>query len=309
MTCIIMHMEHNYASPIVIKYGGNAMLEPSPPITPSPPKGDPTLAEAAALHEPGDPVVLVHGGGPEIDRRLAANSIEIHRIDGLRVTSAEALEITEAVLCATINKRLVRAFALAGTKAAGISGQDGGVLVARFARGRRGENLGYVGEIVDCDPGLLLALLRAGYLPVVAPLAIAEDGSNALNVNADLAAAAIAGALRARAFVISTNVARVLRDPADPSSAIDRMTIDEARAFMCSPACSGGMLPKLRSAVTAVETGAKCAYICAAGPGAIARALNEADATIIGGRRSGSSVYSVPTGSSSDETPPSRLGR
>jgi acetylglutamate kinase len=244
-------MTHDYSTPLVVKYGGNALG-----------LAGELLVSLVALHKEGRPVVLVHGGGPEIDRWLAERDTPTHRIEGLRVTDAQTLEVTEAVLCATINKRLVRACAALGAKAAGISGEDGRTLIARRAYGSSGEDLGFVGAVTQSDPQLIELLLGAGYLPVVAPLAISEDGTQAYNVNADLAAAAIAGALGAQAFVLVTNVTRVLRDVDDPSSAIDHLTLDDARAFAASPDCAGGMLPKMQAAITAIESGSSASYIC-----------------------------------------------
>lgn len=266
-------MLHEYASPspVVVKYGGNAM----------PAYGaDPLLAEVVARHAGGEALVLVHGGGPDIDRALAERGIDCPRIDGLRVTGAAALAVTEAVLCATINKRLVRACRRLDAAAVGISGQDGGLLVARRALAAAGEDLGYVGTIARVDPQLLQTLLAAGFLPIVSPLAVCENGAHAYNVNADSAAGAIAGALRARAFVIVTNVARVLRDPDDASSGIDALSVGEAERFAESAACRDSMKPKLQAAAAAVAGGAQTAYLCAAGPNAIAGALR-GNATII----------------------------
>jgi acetylglutamate kinase len=260
-------MEHNYSSPLVVKYGGNAMGE-----------GGGLLPELVQLHLDGTPVVLVHGGGPEIDRWLAQRNVPTRRVDGLRVTDEATLEVTEAVLCATINKRLVRACAALGAKAVGISGEDADTLVAQTAHGSHGEDLGFVGEVTACDPSLINLLLAANYLPVVAPLAVAPDDAHAYNVNADLAAAAIAGAVRARAFVMITNVERVRRDPKDPNSGIDRLTLEEARAFVNTPACEGGMRPKMLAAIAAVESGAAASYICS--PQSIAAAL-AGNATIV----------------------------
>ncbi len=269
-------MSNDYASPldkrpIVVKYGGNAMA--SSVILSS--SKDPLLSDLARLVGEGTPVVLVHGGGPEIDRWLSERAIATHRIDGLRATDAATLEISEAVLCGTINKRLVRECTALGMRALGISGEDARLLVARPVANRA---LGFVGEITATDPASLLHLLAAGYTPVVAPLAISEDGASALNVNADLAAAAIAAALQARAFLMVTNVPRVLRDVNDATSAIDRMTIDDARTFAASPACAGGMKPKIEAAIAAALGGAAASYIC--GPQPIADAL-AGNATII----------------------------
>ena len=161
-------MEHNYSSPIVVKYGGSALSgvgsalsggESASFVIPSVGSAatvvegpDPILAEAVALHQGGTAVVLVHGGGPEIDRWLAERNVPTRRVDGLRVTDDATLEVTEAVLCATINKRLVRACSALGARAVGISGEDANTLVAQRAHGSHGEDLGYVGEVMACDP-------------------------------------------------------------------------------------------------------------------------------------------------------------
>ena len=200
-----MHMMHEYARTLVVKYGGGAMRGCGGGEV------DPVLAELAMLRGAGSAVVLVHGGGPEIDSALAELGISTSRIDGLRVTDAATLRVTEAVLCASINKRIVRGALALGMPAVGLSGQDGGMLIAERAVGLHGEDLGYVGQIVSTDVRPLRALLDAGLLPVVAPLAVARSGDHAYNVNADLAAAALAGALRADVFVAITNVPRVFR--------------------------------------------------------------------------------------------------
>jgi acetylglutamate kinase len=273
-------MTHDYATPTVtvVKYGGNAMAGPAEMASEG--AADPLLAEVAALWQAGEPVVLVHGGGPEIDAALAARGVMTTRVDGLRVTDAAALEITEAVLCGTINKRIVRALLALGIPAAGVSGVDGRTLIARSARVASGADLGYVGEVAAVEPRLIQTLLRAGFLPVVAPLAIAENAEHAYNVNADLAAGAIASALRAEAFVLVTNVARVLRDVGDAGSGIARFTPEEALEFTTTDSCRSNMKPKLAAAALAVRDGVTAAYICAAGDNAIARA-RAGDATIL----------------------------
>lgn len=256
---------------VVIKYGGNAMDT----------QADQALAlDVAELRAHGYDVVVVHGGGPEIDAALSSRNIVTERIDGLRVTTRAALEVTEAVLCGVANKRLVRALIEQGVPAVGISGQDGAMLRAQQARSRQGADLGYVGEIVGVTTELLVTLLESAFVPVVAPLAIGDCEPQAYNVNADSAAAAIAGALKAHAFVTLTNVERLLADVYDRSSAIDRLTADQAQAFAASPACLGGMQPKVRAAIDAVRAGVSGAYIRAAGPRAVMLAL-AGDATII----------------------------
>lgn len=268
-----MHTVDEYASPrapLLVKYGGNALSWAT--------GADPVLEEIAARFKAGERIVLVHGGGPEIDALLALRNVSTHRIDGLRVTDEQTLEVTEAVLCGTINKRLVRQLGALGALAVGISGEDGATLTARRASNAA---LGFVGETIACNPTLILTLLEAGFLPVVAPLGVASDATSALNINGDSAAAAIAGAIGARAFILLTNISRVLADIQDPSSAIDRLTLASAQAFAKSPACAGGMLPKMTAAVDAVLAGTQASYIAAARPSAIALALS-GDATVIG---------------------------
>jgi acetylglutamate kinase len=269
-----MHMPDNYATRIVVKYGGAALPGEAGG------QADPILAEIAGLRAAGSSVVLVHGGGPEIDAALSHRGIETQRIDGMRITDAATLAVTEAVLCGSINKRIVRDALALGLPAVGLSGQDGGMLIAERACGLRGENLGYVGRIVATDVSLLCALLDAGFLPIVAPLAVARDGSHAFNVNADLAAAALAAALRAEIFVAVTNVRRVLRDPSDPASGIDGFTPETAFQFAAGDACRSSMKPKLHAAASAVRDGVTAAYICSAKPNAIASAIR-GDATAI----------------------------
>ena len=266
---------------LVVKYGGNAIAEGASSL----------LAELAARHRAGGRTVLVHGGGPEIDRELAARNIPTVRIDGLRVTDAATLRVTEATLCGTVNKQLVRALLAQGIPAAGLSAQDGALLVCKKAsvvdnpvianatskpeprHAERSEpktsavegqlpDLGFVGAVARVNPAVLIALLDAGFLPVVAPLGVAEDGSTAYNVNADTAAGAIAAALHAQTFILVTNVDRVRRDPDDANSGIERMTLAQAREFLASDACRQSMKPKIAAAITAAEAGAT-AHICA----------------------------------------------
>lgn len=266
-----MHMLHKFASVVVVKYGGNAMGEASDGAL---------LSELADLRAAGHAVILVHGGGPEIDEALSRRGLATRRVDGLRVTDEPALEVAEAVLCATANKRLVRLCLQHGIPALGISGQDAALIRVRRALSPSGYDLGYVGEIVAVDPAPLFALLNAGYLPVVSPIAVDERAQHAYNVNADTVAGAIAAAVKADAYIALTNVERVLRNPADPQSAIAEISVGEALHFAGSDACEGGMKPKMLAAIDAVAGGARRAYICRAKPGAIAQAL-AGNATVI----------------------------
>ncbi len=259
---------------IVLKYGGNAMAAPGAP--------DPLLDDVAAQVATGHRVVLVHGGGPQIDAALAERQLTPPRVDGLRVTDAATLAVTEHVLCATVNKAIVRALLRRGVAAAGISGEDGGLLTARAIAPRGGTDFGFVGEIVAVRPTVLEGLLDAHLVPVVAPLGVSEDASTALNVNADTAAGAIAGALGADAYVVVTNVERVRRVAGDPSTGIARLGASEARAFLADGTFDGGMRPKMESALDALGHGARSAIICGSGPGALGRALRGDGTTVAG---------------------------
>ena len=250
---------------IVLKYGGNAMSAAD--------AEDPTLDEVAALAARGDGVVLVHGGGPQIDAELHAKAIYEVRIQGLRVTGSATRDVVEYVLCGTVNKALVRALAARGARAVGISGQDGGLLGARRAGAIGGVDLGFVGEVAGVDPAAARALLDAGFVVVVAPLALDVERGDALNCNADTAAGALAGALRADAYVVITNVAGVRRRVGDPDSVIPRLSVAEAEALLADGTFADGMAPKMRAAIGAVRTGAKRAVIAGAGYGAIDAAL------------------------------------
>ena len=250
---------------IVLKYGGNAMAAEGSP--------DPILDEVAALAARGDGVVLVHGGGPQIDAELHAKAIDEVRVGGMRVTDAQTRDVVEYVLCGAVNKALVRALDARGTLAVGISGEDGRLLLARRHKPIQAVDLGYVGEIEAVEPAPLLALLGAGYVAVVAPLAIDVAGGGALNCNADDAAGAIAGALHADAYVVITNVAGVRRALDDPSSVIPRLTVAEAEGYLADGTFTDGMIPKMRAAIAAVRAGAQKAVIAGAGYGAIAAAL------------------------------------
>jgi acetylglutamate kinase len=251
---------------IVLKYGGNAMAAEG--------SADPVLDEVAVLAARGDRVVLVHGGGPQIDAELEVKAIDEVRVAGLRVTGVETRDVVEYVLCGTVNKAIVRALTARGVRTVGISGEDGRLLGARRAGALNGVDLGYVGEVQSVETGALRALLDAGYVTVVAPLALDLAGTGALNCNADSAAGAIAGALRADAYVVITNVAGVRRSLDDPNSVIPRLTIDEAEGFLADGTFSDGMIPKMQAAISAVRGGARRAVIAGAGYGAIAAALS-----------------------------------
>jgi acetylglutamate kinase len=256
---------------IVLKYGGNAMTAGT---------DDPVLDEIAALSREGTQVIVVHGGGPQIDAALKVQGIPEERIDGLRVTSAAARDVVEAVLCGTVNKDLVRGLIERGARAFGFSGQDGAILSAK-RMSVPGGDLGYVGEPVAVDADLLRGVLALGVVPVIAPLGLDRIENVALNLNADSAAGAIAAALEADAYVVLTNVAGVRRDRHDPSSVIARLTIAEAQGFLADGTFADGMRPKMRAAIAAVAGGARRAVIAEAVQNGIVTALSGAGTELV----------------------------
>ena len=233
---------------LVVKYGGNAMGSPADP--------DPILDDCAQRVRAGDRLVIVHGGGPQIDAALQERGIPQRRVDGLRVTDAATLAVTESVLCGSVNKALVRAALTRMLPAIGVSGQDGRLLIAEPAFDAQGRSLGFVGRITGVTPQPLVVLLEQRFVPIVAPLGVAADASTALNINADTAAGAIAGALRADAYIVVTNVDRVRLDVADPNSGIAQLNTEEAERHLASGAFDGGMRPKMESAIDALALAA-----------------------------------------------------
>jgi acetylglutamate kinase len=256
---------------IVLKYGGNAMVAGT---------DDPVLDEIAALAAGGTRIVVVHGGGPQIDAALRERGIAEERIDGLRVTSAAARDVVEAVLCGSVNKDLVRGLLARGARAFGFAGQDGALLTATRLRVPDGD-LGFVGVPAAVDAALLRAILGLGVVPVIAPLGLDVAANAALNLNADTAAGAIAAALGADAYVVLTNVAGVRRDRHDPASVMPRITIAEARGFLDDGTFSDGMRPKMRAAIEAVAGGARRALIAEAAPDGIRHALEGAGTELV----------------------------
>jgi acetylglutamate kinase len=256
---------------IVLKYGGNAMSAAA---------DDPVLDEIAALARSGTQIVVVHGGGPQIDAALRERGIAEERIEGLRVTSAAARDVVEAVLCGSVNKDLVRGLLARGARAFGFSGQDGAILTATRMTLAAGD-LGYVGVPAAVDADLIRGVLGLGVVPVIAPLGLDRSGGTALNLNADTAAGAIAGALRADAYVVLTNVAGVRRDRHDPASVIPRLSVAEAEAFLTDGTFTDGMRPKMRAAIAAVAAGARRALIAEAARDGIRSALAGAGTELV----------------------------
>jgi len=229
----------------VIKVGGNELDEPTFLAG---------LTTAVAGFE--GPMILVHGGGKEISAALDREGLPVEFVEGLRVTTPAAMEVMQRVVCGTINKRIVASLVGAGVKAIGLTGIDLGLL--RCAPHRPGgADLGRVGVVTDVDAPALRIMLSLGWLPVFAPVAIGADDGLSYNVNADMLAQAIAGAIGGAELLFVTNVPGVLLDGA-VAPELDRAAV---QAAIDSGAISGGMLPKVRAALDALDAGAASARI------------------------------------------------
>jgi acetylglutamate kinase len=233
---------------VVIKYGGSAMIDESLRNT--------FADDVAMLHYVGINPVIVHGGGPHISRAMGQRGIEPQWHEGLRVTDEETIRVVQATLAGEINPDIVRLINAHGSVATGINGLDGNLFVAR----PKNEKLGFVGEITEVNPDLILSLQQQGYVPVVAPLARGEDGA-AYNLNADTAAGALAEALGALKVVYLTDVEGLYRDLGDKESLIARIIVSDLEELIKSGSASSGMLPKLRSCISAVRGGVERAHI------------------------------------------------
>jgi len=224
----------------VVKLGGNELERPD------------WLAAWARALRAVQPVVVVHGGGEAVSALSRRLGLPVEKHDGLRVTTPEVAEVVEMVLAGPANRLVVAAARAAGLDAIGLSGVDGGLLTARPAPGREGGGLGHVGEVVDVRASLLHSLLLAGLTPVIAPMAPGVDGGLPLNVNADAAAAAIAGALRAAELLFISDVPGVGVDGVVQPS----LPAEDVETLIELGAATGGMAAKLRAAAAALQLGA-----------------------------------------------------
>ena len=201
---------------MVIKYGGNAMVDEDLKAK--------VMEDVVMLHSLGMKVVLVHGGGPEISGMLKKIGKESKFINGLRVTDSETIDIVTQVLAGKVNKNLVKQLNLAGGNAIGLSGLDAGLIEAEPIS----DELEYVGRIVDIDPSVVVDALDMGYIPVISTIGYDDEG-NVYNINADTAAARIAGALEAEKFIAMTDIKGVLKDKDDPNSLMQTINVSELK--------------------------------------------------------------------------------
>jgi acetylglutamate kinase len=241
-------ISHFAGKTFVVKYGGAAMKEGL---------REDFARDVALLSYVGIKVVVVHGGGPQIDAMLLKLGIEPKKVGGMRVTDSATMEVVEMVLAGKINQDLCSLINNHGGRAVGLSGHDARFMRCDVLKGDRGEDLGLVGLPRDIDPGVVRALEKDGFIPVIAPIGV-DDHGNSLNVNADLVAGAVAGALKAEKLVLLTDVAGVLGRNGELIASIDAV---ETEAAIASGQIGGGMIPKVRCCLDALAAGVGSAHI------------------------------------------------
>ncbi len=229
---------------LVVKYGGNAMVNQT--------LKEQVMEDIVLLHLIGVKVVLVHGGGPEISELMSKLGKKPEFVDGLRVTDKETVDIVQMVLAGKVNKSLVNFLEMKGGKAMGISGMDGKLIEAKM----KDERLGYVGDITKINIECVEDLLQKGYIPVISTIGCDDEG-NAYNINGDTAAARIAGALGAERLIMMTDIAGLLKDKDDPNTLIPEITVSEAKKLFDDGTIQGGMIPKVKCCIDAINHGVK----------------------------------------------------
>lgn len=247
------YIQEYYGQVIVVKYGGNAMINEE--------LKNAVIQDIVLLNLVGIKVVLVHGGGPEISDLLKKIGKESKFVKGLRYTDKETMDIVQMVLCGKVNKNLVTMLEAAGGHGIGLGGMDGGLFKAVKLKDDDGTEYGYVGEIKDVNPKPVLDMLEKGYIPVVSSVAQGMDDDTTYNINADTAAEKLAVALGAKKLILLTDVPGLMRDPKDESTTIRRIQVSEVPALVKEKIISGGMIPKVACCVEAVRQGVERANI------------------------------------------------
>lgn len=242
------HIQMYRKKTIVVKYGGNAMINEE--------LKQAVMRDLVLLTTVGIRVVLVHGGGPAINATLDKMNIESKFVDGLRVTDKETIDVVQMVLAGKVNKDLVCQIGNMGGHALGLSGMDGNMLKCRPLDTEHG----YVGEITDINMEAVEEILDKNWIPVISTIGY-DDGGHCYNINADTAAAEIAGALKAEALISMTDIVGLCRDKDDPESLIHKVYVSDTPALIADGIISGGMIPKIDSMTQALRKGCKKAFI------------------------------------------------
>ncbi len=246
------YIQQYYNKTVVIKYGGNAMINQE--------LFQAVMDDIVLLSFVGIRVVLVHGGGPEINEMLEKTGKESKFINGLRYTDRETMDIVQMVLCGKVNKNLVSAINKVGGKAVGLCGTDGNLFKATKML-KDGVDLGYVGEINEVDPAVVSYALDGGYIPVISSVAQGTDEDVNYNINADTAASKLAIALKAEKLILLTDIAGPMRDPKDESTLLPLVHLPDIPKLIKDGVIKGGMIPKIDCCVEAVRQGVDRASI------------------------------------------------
>jgi len=227
---------------ILFKYGGHAISDD---------QGiDPVLSILSKQIKAGKKIVIVHGGGPAINKELEIHGVKSEMIGGLRKTTPEVFAVVQRTLCGEVQRKLVNQLIALGVNAVGLTAGDGDVIRAKISK----PELGLVGEVVSVNPDYLIAQMDLGITPVISPISISTDGQ-AVNMNADVIAGAIGGALKVDSVLFSTDVSGIYRNWPDKDSLIRSISINELSEI--SMTLEGGMIPKAESAINAIKSGAK----------------------------------------------------
>ncbi|MFA6109733.1 MAG: acetylglutamate kinase [Candidatus Latescibacterota bacterium] len=240
---------------VVVKYGGSTMTDDE--------ADDTVLKDIVFMESVGINPVIVHGGGPAINRRLQELGVESRRVNGLRVTDKATMRVVEEVLFGEVNAGIVSAIQALDGKAIGVSAKESGIMHVRkhLAQTPQGPvDLGFVGEVSRIDAAPLWDLINGGLIPVVAPIGRGARGG-AYNVNADTAAGEIAAALQAEKLVFLTDVKGIMRDPADPESLLSTIRLKEVEPLVADGVISGGMIPKVEACVRSVRAGVRKTHV------------------------------------------------
>lgn len=242
LTQALPYIKRYTGKTVVIKYGGNAMINDS--------LKQQVMEDIVLLWLIGIKVVLVHGGGPDISEMTRKIGKEAVFVDGLRVTDKETMDIVQMVLAGKVNKTLVNLLEMKGGNAIGLSGMDGRTIEAKI----KNEKLGFVGEITKVNPKTIEDILEKDYIPVVSTIGCDSEG-NIYNINGDTAAAHIAGALQAERLIMMTDIDGILQDKDDPSTLIHEITIAQAHKLYEEKIITSGMIPKVECCIEAIHKG------------------------------------------------------
>lgn len=245
------YIQQYYGKTIVIKYGGNAMVNDELTKT--------VINDIILMKCIGINPIIVHGGGPDISNTLKKMNHESKFINGLRYTDDTTIGVAQMVLAGKVNKDLVKLIQINGGKALGLSGMDGALIKAKKLN--NGVDLGYVGEITSINTEVINIAMNAGYIPVVSSIAIGETDSNSYNINADTCASKISAALKAEKLILLTDVPGVMMDPKDTSTLISTLRLHQIPKLTVDKVIQGGMIPKITCCVESVRMGVKKAHI------------------------------------------------